>query len=273
MIQSPKSVCMAVRRKDGSITLDRVPASTFSQKHRWARLPIVRGVVNLCVQLGVGYRMLMKSADYIAADEGEATEEGLGMMGTLAMVFAVAFSVGLFILLPNLLSSLLFKNAGLWKNLLEGCLRILIFVGYLVACSLMKDMRRVFMYHGAEHRVLHCYEHEKEATPENSRLYRVTHPRCGTSYLFLVMMVSIAVYTLIGRSESIWLGMLIRVLSLPLVAGLAYELLRFAARSQAWWANALRAPGLLLQRLTTRIPTDDMIEVAAAAYRAAMEDV
>ena len=256
MIQSPKHVCMAVRRKDGSITLTSEEASAFSQRHRWARLPIIRGVINLGVQLKVGYRMLFKSADFIAIDETGKSEEGLGFMGTIATVLAIALGIGIFVVLPNLLTRAVVANNNAWRNLIEGLVRMAILALYMASVGLMKDMKRVYMYHGAEHRVLHCYEHGLEPTAENSRKFSVVHPRCGTSFLFLVALVSILVFSILGRGAGLWLGIVIRLVSMPLVAGLAYELLRFAAKHENFVTKSLRAPGLLLQRLTTRIPTD-----------------
>lgn len=273
MIQAPRKVCMAVRRKDGSITLCEEPFVPTGDRHPMAKWPVVRGVVNLCTQLGRGYRMLMKSADYIALDEGEAQEDsGFGLWGVLATVVAVGLAIGLFVVLPSLLTGWLWPTMGNVRFLVEGLFRILILVLYMASIALMKDMRRMFMYHGAEHRVLHCYEHGVEPTPENSKRYPVVHPRCGTSYLFLVMVVSILVFAVVGRGSNLWMGMLLRIVCLPLVAGLAYELLRFAARHENILVRIVRAPGLWLQRLSTRIPDDDMIEVAAAAYRAAMRE-
>lgn len=273
MIQAPRKVSMAVRRKDGDITLCEESFVPAGERHPIAKWPVVRGMVNLCTQLGRGYRMLMKSADYIAKDEGEEQQEGgFGLWGALATVVAVALAIGLFVVLPSLLTQWLWPDLGNLRFLVEGLFRILILVLYMASISLMKDMKRMFMYHGAEHRVLHCYEHGVEPTPENSRQFPVVHPRCGTSYLFLVMVVSILVFAVVGRGSSLWMGMLLRIVCLPLVAGLAYELLRFAARHENLVMRIIRAPGLWLQRLSTRIPDDDMIEVAAAAYRAAMRE-
>lgn len=271
MIQSPQRICMAVRRKDGSITLTEEPASTFSKRHTWARWPVVRGVVNLCTQLKAGYKMLNKSADYMMIDEGEETESG-SIWGAISMVLALILALGLFFLLPSLLAGWMLPKANGWFNLLEGVIRLLIFAAYMAVVGLWKDMKRVFMYHGAEHRVLHCIEHGLEPTPENSSKFPVVHPRCGTSYLFLVMIVSILIFSLLGRSDVVWIRLALRIILLPLVAGLSYEVLKFAAKLQGWSAKILQAPGLWMQRLSTRIPTDDMIEVAAAAYAEAARD-
>ena len=273
MIQSPTRICMAVRRKDGSITKTAVPASTFAQRHRWAKWPVVRGLVNLCVQLKAGYSMLNKSADYLMIDEGEEDQEGgSGWLATLSLLVAVVLALGLFFLLPSLLAGWMLPAGSAWFNITEGVLRLLIFALYMAGIGLWKDMKRIFMYHGAEHRVLHCIEHGLAPTPENSKKFPVVHPRCGTSYLFLVMVVSILVFSLLGQSPVLWQRLALRVALIPLVAGLSYEVLKFAARLKGWGAKLLQAPGLWMQRLSTRVPTDDMIEVAAAAYQEAARD-
>ena len=273
MIQSPSHISMAVRRKDGSITIVKEEASAFSKRHPWARWPIIRGMINLGIQLRAGYRLLLKSADFIAIDETGEKEEGLGFLGSVVMVVSIALALGLFVVLPNVLTRSVVTTSGIGRNLLEGLVRMLVLALYMASVGLMSDMKRVYMYHGAEHRVLHCYEHGLEPTAQACSQFSVVHPRCGTSFLFLVALVSILVFAILGRGASLWMGIVIRLLSLPLVAGLAYELLRFAAKHENILTRMLRAPGLLLQRLTTRIPTDDMIEVAAAAYREAIKDV
>ena len=185
MIQSPTKICMAVRRKDGSITTTSEPASTFAARHPWAKWPVVRGLVNLCTQLKSGYRMLNKSADYLMIDEGEQTEEG-GVWAVVSVLFAMVLALGLFFLLPSLLASWMLPKGSGWLNITEGGIRLAIFVLYMAIVGLWKDMKRVFMYHGAEHRVLHCIEHGLEPTPENSKksktsgiiiLYRIYNAR------------------------------------------------------------------------------------------------
>ena len=270
MIVAPEKASMAVRKPDGTIDITQQPTSTFAKRHGWAKWPVVRGVVNLCTQLALGYRMLNRSMEIALAEEGEE-ETSSGWMGVISALFAVVLAVGLFMLLPTFLAGLLTASPT-WLSVWEGVFRLVIFALYLVAMSLSKDLRRVFMYHGAEHRVLHCIEHEVEPTVENSKRFPVVHPRCGTSFLFLAMVVSIVVFSLFGRTSVLWLRLGLRIVLLPLVIGLSYEILKLAARSESWWARILRTPGLLLQRLSTKVPTDDMIEVAAVAYKVASED-
>ena len=273
MVKSPRRVCMAVRRPDGGIELVEQETIPYSKRHKWAALPIIRGFVNLVEQLGIGYKMLMKSAD-IAFPE-EAQEEGtagMGILGVLSTALAVILALGLFFVLPSLIAGWILPEGGVWFNLLEGGIRMAIFVVYLGGVSIMKDMRRVYMYHGAEHKVLHCYEHDLLPTAENAKKFSRVHPRCGTSFLFLVMVVSIVVFSCLGIGSNIWIRVLSRIVLIPLVAGLSYEVLKLVAKRDGILAKIIRAPGLWLQRLSTREPSDDMVEVAAAALNAAKED-
>ncbi len=271
MIQSPRKISLAVRRPDQSIYLTSEPASDFAKRHPWAKWVIVRGVVNLCIQLAAGFRMLNQSAE-LAADEQETQENESGFGTVMAGVGAVVIALGLFVFLPSLLASWWIPQHTAASNWTEGLLRLVVFILYLAGIGLWPDMKRVFMYHGAEHRVLHCIEHGLEPTPEHTKQFPVVHPRCGTSYLFLVMVVSILVFSLLAQSSVLWVRLALRIVLLPLVMGLSYEALKFAAKLQGWPAKILQAPGLWMQRLSTRVPTDDMIEVAAAAYREAMRE-
>jgi uncharacterized protein YqhQ len=179
--------------------------------------------------------------------------------------------IGLFILIPNLLASLLSFNKStasgvIYYNLFEGVLRIAIFLGYIIMVSKMKDIARVFMYHGAEHKTIHCYEHEEELTVENVRKYTTRHPRCGTAFLFVVMIISILVFSLVGWGN-IFINIIFRLLLLPLVAGLSYEVIKFAGRSDSTFSKIVSAPGLALQYFTTKEPDDSQIEVAIEALK------
>jgi uncharacterized protein YqhQ len=199
------------------------------------------------------------------------------------VVLSLAIFIGLFFWLPNFVTNLVkpfivvdikavTPGESILLNLIEGLIRIVIFIGYMLAVTLLKDIRRVFMYHGAEHKVIHCYESGEELTVENARKYKKAHPRCGTSYLFLVMVVSILLFSLLGWSGD-WLTRVgLRLLLLPAVAGIAYELLRLGARYEVWPLRAIRAPGVWLQGLSTREPDDSMIEVAITAFKTAAEN-
>ena len=272
MVKCGATTAMAVRRKDGSITTDVRMDVSAGQRHSWLKLPLIRGCVNVVEQIRIGYVMLMKSARYMEEDElGEdekpsraAETAGVG----LSLFLALVLMIGLFVLLPTTLAAIVGKgNVGI--SAFESIFRILIFVLYILAIGLLKDMRRIFMYHGAEHKTLHCYEHGEEPTPENAKKYSRLHPRCGTTYLFLVVLVSILVFSLVGIQGNVFVRMAVRIALLPLVAGIAYELLRFFAKHENWIAKVVRAPGLALQYLTTREPEPDMLEVAMTAIETA----
>ena len=195
----------------------------------------------------------------------------------MAVILAIVLSVGLFFVLPLLGGSLLFKLLptvpGTVRSLVEGVIRLLIFLGYIVAVSNVKDIRRVFMYHGAEHKTIACYEAEVPVTPQNAMRYSRLHPRCGTNYLFLVMAVSILFFAVVGWNDNFLLRLGSRLLFLPIVAGISYEVLRFAAKHDNVLTRIIRAPGMGLQKLTTKEPTEDMLEVAIASFKRAMRDV
>ena len=250
-------------------------------------LPIVRGVVTFIETLSTGMNTLTESAKLAGEDiEEEPTKfekwlsEKLGksvesIVIGLAVILAIALSVGLFFLLPLGISSLIFGKAasvaGVWKSLTEGLVRLIIFIGYLLLCSRIKDVKRTFMYHGAEHKTIACYEAEEELTPENAAKHSRLHPRCGTNYLFLVMAVSILFFAAIGWNANFAVRLAMRIAFLPVVAGLSYEVLRLAARYDNWLTRIIRAPGMALQRITTKEPTPDMLEVAIAAFNLAMD--
>ena len=247
----------------------------------------MRGVVTFIETLSTGMNTLTESAKLAGEDiEEEPTKfekwlsEKLGksvesIVIGIAVILAVALSVGLFFLLPLGISSLIFGKAasvaGVWKSLTEGLVRLIIFIGYLLLCSRIKDVKRTFMYHGAEHKTIACYEAEEELTPENAAKHSRLHPRCGTNYLFLVMAVSILFFAAIGWNASFAVRLAMRIAFLPVVAGLSYEVLRFAARHDNWLTRIIRAPGMALQRITTKEPTPDMLEVAIAAFNLAMD--
>ncbi len=285
MMKSPYGIAMAVRDAKGRIVLDYKKFKTRAQKGSFWGLPIVRGVVTFVESITVGMNTLTKSAELIgeAIDE-EPTKfelwlaEKLGksvekvIMG-LAAVLAVILAVGLFFLLPQFISSLIFRGsdaASVVKCLVEGLVRLCVFIGYILFCASVKDVRRVFMYHGAEHKTIACYEAEDELTPENALKHSRLHPRCGTNYLFLVMAVSIVFFAIVGWNDSLPVRVATRLIFLPVVAGLSYELLKFAARHENLLTRIIRAPGMGLQYITTKEPTADMVEVAIEAFRLAM---
>ena len=285
MMKSPDGIALAVRKPDGEIATQYTPMRSKAQKGMFYGWPVVRGVVVFIESLTTGMGTLTESAKLAGAElDEEPTKfekwlsEKLGksvesIVIGLAVVFAVALSIGLFFVLPNLVSTLIFGKSdvpGIWKSLVEGFVRLAVFVGYILLCASIKDVRRVFMYHGAEHKTIACYEAEEELTPENAMKHTRLHPRCGTNYLFLVMAVSILFFAVVGWNANFFVRLLLRIVFLPVVAGLSYEVLRFAARSDNLLTRIIRAPGLALQRITTKEPTPDMIEVAITAFNLAM---
>ena len=283
MMKNPENgTALAVRRSDGTIVTEYYQSKHNYKKGTFPTWPVVRGVYAFVEALVGGMKITTRSAELLGEDMAEEPtkfekwlSEKLGKSAgdlamTIAVVLAAALSVGLFVILPSLAVSFLKIESTFLVSLLEGVVRLLIFIGYLLAISRIKDIHRVFMYHGAEHKTIACYEAEREMTPENILKYTRLHPRCGTNYLFLVMMVSILFFACIPV-RAFLPRVLTRLLFIPLVAGLAYEVLKAAAASDGWLARAVRAPGLALQHITTAEPTADMVEVALAAFNLAMD--
>ena len=276
MMQGATSMAMAVRTESGDILTE---TKRLKPKRWYSRVPIVRGIVAFVKSLIGGTSVLLKSAEVIYPEEDTSSKGSFAVATALGLVLAIA----LFMLLPSFLADMAEKLFGiwsislgiLWKSLIEGVIRIAIFVLYLFIVSRLKDIRRTFMYHGAEHRTINCFERGMELTPENVQKCSTKHNRCGTTFLFFVMVVSILVFSLATWLLSIlgWTNigvfgrMGVRLLLLPLVAGLSYELLRFLAKlPDNKFTNVLRAPGLALQRLTTYPPEIEMAEVAIASF-------
>ena len=287
MMKSPTGVAMAVRRADGTIATSYDNWTTRAKKGTFLGLPIIRGVVTFIESLSTGMTTLTESAKLAGEDIDEEPtrfekwlSEKLGksvesVVVGIAVLLAVVLSVGLFFLLPLGISSLIFGGladvAGVWKSLTEGLIRLIIFIGYIMLCASIKDVKRTFMYHGAEHKTIACYEAEEELTPDNAMKHSRLHPRCGTNYLFLVMAVSILFFAAIGWDASFALRLVMRIAFLPIVAGLSYEVLRFAAKYDNAFTRIIRAPGMALQRITTKEPTEDMLEVAITAFNLALD--
>ena len=295
MMKSDKGIAMAVRRADGKIVASYKNQVSKAQKGTFWGLPIIRGVVALVESLTTGMSTTMDSAkmygeDAFADEEPTKFEKWLAktfgksvenIAITVALVLGVALAVGLFVLLPQLISSMIFgQTKSLWRSLVEGVLRVGIYIGYLFGCSCIKDMKRLFMYHGAEHKTIFCYEHGEELTVENVRKYKRFHPRCGTSFIFLTLAISILVYTLLPINSELFIeafgvskliGDMLRVcckiIFLPIVVGISYELIRIAGKYDNVLTKIISAPGLAIQRLTTKEPADEMIEVAIASMK------
>ncbi len=285
MMRSPDNVAIAVRRENGDIVVKCDPNVPISKKHKWMGYPFIRGIVNFCLMLSVGMKTLTASTQMLGIADEEPTKfekwlsKKLGkgidkiVMGT-AIVLAVFLSVLLFFMLPEFVAKLLKSviSSNVLVNLLSGIVRILILIGYIMFCAKVPDVRRTFQYHGAEHKTVYCHEHEKPLTPENARVYTTLHPRCGTSFLLIVFVLSIILFTLLGyQGDSFILRLLSRLALLPIVAGVSYELLQYLARHENAFIRAVRWPGMQLQRLTTKQPDDGMLEVAIASMNAAID--
>ena len=276
MIRGARHYSLAVRRPDGNIFCATEPVSSrFSGRMR--RIPFLRGALILAETLWLGMKSLQRSA-LIAAGEADAPGEPSGgsrwAMG-LTMAIALALGIGVFLVLPLLAARLLevWIESRLASNLIEGVIRLVILVGYVAGISAMRDIRRVYAYHGAEHMAVHTYEAGQALTVDNVRRHPTPHPRCGTAFLITVAIVSVAAFAILDAVLYSGLGwrVLSRIVPIPLVAAVSYEIIRFAgAHRTAWFGQALAWPGLMLQRITTRQPDADQIEVAIAAMAAAL---
>jgi uncharacterized protein YqhQ len=287
MMKAPASMAIAVRRSDGSIEVTKNAVVTVKDKYPILKLPVLRGIITFAETMVLGVKSLMTSAEIYGEEDEEYKpsrfetflSEKLGkniddVVIYSAVVMAIVFATGMFVFLPALLSSLIrpmiANNVAV--NFLEGVMRLGIFLLYITLVSRMKDIRRVFEYHGAEHKTIHCYEHEEELTVENARKYPTLHPRCGTAFLLIVMVISIIVFSFMGW-QNIFVRMLSRILLLPVIAGLSYEVTRFAGKSDALFIRIVMYPGMMLQKLTTREPDDQQLEVAIRAFTEAVGDI
>ncbi|MDY6314051.1 MAG: DUF1385 domain-containing protein [Clostridia bacterium] len=285
MMRGPSDIAIAVRKSDGEIVIDKKPVK--SVKYKILKLPIIRGVFNFFSSLVTGVKSLMFSAEFVDIEGDEQEEpskidkwltEKLGdKLKDIAIYFSVAvslvFSVLLFIMLPAFLTGFI-KKLGAGHSIIilaEGVVRIAIFMGYLFLVSKMKDIQRVFEYHGAEHKSIYCYEHGEELTVENVKKYTRLHPRCGTSFLFIVMIISIIVFFFI-KSDVWYLRLVYRLLLLPVVAGISYEIIKLAGRYDTPLTRAVSKPGMWLQYFTTREPDDSQIEVAIVSLKAVIPE-
>jgi uncharacterized protein YqhQ len=275
MMRGASNWSVAIRKPDGDIAQVSRPVRSAMARHWVLRLPIVRGVVALGESLTIGFRALAISANYAALEERKdgdeaAAEEIETELSRGALIFAFAIAIGfaliLFKVTPALITDWIGIEAG-WFVIVEGLIRVTIFVAYLVLISLLPDLRRVFQYHAAEHKAINAYEAGEELEPERVQKFSLIHPRCGTAFLLWVMVIAIFVFAFFGRPAWYWL-IASRILLLPVIAGLAYELIRFAGKhTDNRIVLTVLAPGLWLQRLTTREPTLDQLEVSIRALR------
>jgi len=274
MMRSPSSWAVAVRTPEGDITeVVREIESPMQRRKIW-RLPVVRGVIALGESLAIGFRALAISAN-VASQERDEEGEIQTQIGRGQIIFSFALAIGFALMLfkvgPALLTSWLpIDSTGLFV-VVEGVIRVAVFIGYILLISLLPDLRRVFQYHGAEHKTINALEAGAELTPTNVQKFSLIHPRCGTAFLLWVMVIAIFVFAFVGRPEWYWL-IASRIVLLPVIAGLAYEVIRYAGMHQSNRVlMKLLAPGLWLQRLTTREPTDDQVEVSILALRRVVE--
>ena len=275
-MRSPSKGCIAIRQPDGEIFIEVEDIRIT----KYSRIPFVRGAISVVDSLVKGYKTIMKSAD-VAFEEDELEkgkfdswlEEKLGdklftTVGTIGAVLGGVLSIVLFLILPTLITGLLSRYLPIegFKAAIEGLLKIFIFIGYLFLVTRIKEIRRVFEYHGAEHKTVACYEARDELTVENVKEYSRFHPRCGTSYLFLVLIISIAIFSFVPFTNTL-LRAGIKLLMIPVIMGIAYEVLRYAGKHSNIVAKILSAPGLWVQRLTAFEPDETQIEVAIAAMK------
>jgi len=281
MMKGPKDIAIAVRRPDNEIEIKKEAINTLSTKYSFLKLPFIRGVVGLVEAMVMGVRSLMFSAEFFEVEEGgEPDKFDLFLKkifkdkaDDVAIYFSVfislLISVFVFMLAPSYITNFLKGKIDntLLLNLVEGGIRVSIFLVYVIGISKMKDIKRVFEYHGAEHKTIHCYENQEELTVENVKKYPILHPRCGTSFLFTVMIVSILVFSFFGWPHPL-LRFVLRILLLPVIAGISYEINRLIGRSNSKFAYIASYPGLMIQKLaTTREPDGSQIEVAIAALK------
>ncbi len=296
MMRGPAKTAVAIRKADGEIVLDVKENKSFMAKYKLNKIPILRGFLSFFVSMYIGVKYTMYSAEFVEVEEEETESKfdkflekvfGDKMMDAVmwvAVILALVLGVGLFMLLPTMLAGVvksLLTNPALPQavkdffsntivlNLIESVTRIVIFLIYMYAVSHMKDMKRVFAYHGAEHKSIACYEAGDELTVENVRKHSRLHPRCGTSFLLIVMVVSILFFSFLSWDNAL-MRLVVRLALLPVVAGVSYEVIKFAGRCDGCVARFLTAPGLALQKLTTNEPDDEQIEIAITALSAVL---
>lgn len=275
MMRTPGAVAVAVRKPNGEITVKTELITPLTARPKVFRLPIIRGVVNLFQSLWLGVHALNFSANESLEEENES-------IGTVSMIFtllmAFALGIGLFVYLPLLLTNLLkavvpgLSRSSLLFNLMDGLIRMIFFLAYVFSMTLIKDLRRVFEYHGAEHKTIYAYEQERELTSVHAAKYSTLHPRCGTNFLMIVMLLSILVFSLLRSEAPFYMKFLARIVFIPLIAGVSYEIIRFAGKNQdKAWVRWFTTPGLYLQKITTQPPSSDQLDVAIRALEEAVK--
>lgn len=280
MMRGLKGIATAVRNPEGDIVVNHDHTVPLSQKYKILRWPLIRGAVALVDSMKIGVKSLNWSASIFGEDEEPSKfdrflkekfgDKGEKIIETITMIFSLSLSILLFFVVPTLITGLLrsYDLPHLGLNAVEAIIRLSIFLGYLYGISKMKDIYRVFQYHGAEHKAITCYENELELTVENARTCTRFHERCGTNFMFLVMAVSIIVFSFTGWTNPL-MRIVIRIALLPLISGITYEILRWLGKTKGPVQKIVAYPGMMLQRLTTKEPLDDMLEVSIRALKEA----
>lgn len=287
MMRGPKKTMVGVRKPDGEIEVEEMEPMNLGKKCKFFRIPIVRGVVNMIDSFVTGNKALMLSADKALGDEEVPEEEMskfdrwlnkhfgdkiVNIIMTTAMVIAVAFCVAVFFFVPTWIFNLLaswfqfLNDTMIWRSAIEGTLRIVLFLIYMAFCTINKDVKRVFQYHGAEHKTIFCYEYGLELTVENVKKQSRFHPRCGTSFIVIMLIVGIIIGLFIPFTD-VWLRSSMKILLLPITVGIGYEIIKICGRHDNLFTRIISAPGMWVQHITTKEPKDDMIEVAIAAMK------
>ncbi|MFZ5827419.1 MAG: DUF1385 domain-containing protein [Bacillota bacterium] len=266
MMRGPKRMAIAVRRPDGEIAIHQEEVKSVLQRYPFLRLPILRGMIALVETMSTGISALMYSASQAMPDEEQLSKKEMTI--TTALGFALA--IGIFVVAPTLLTNYVksLSTSSMITHVVEGALRLGLFIGYLSVISLMKDIQRVYQYHGAEHKVINTYEAGDPLTVESARKHSREHKRCGTSFLLYVVVISILFFSIFSISD-VWLRILVRIGMLPIVAGISYEIIRLAGKYDNLLVNIISRPGMWLQGLTTREPDDSQLEVAIASFETA----
>ncbi len=286
MMKSGDAYALTCRRPDGVPVMTKDTFTSVRKKHKVLNLPIIRGVVNFVEMMILNVKTLTKSTEAMGLEELEETKFekwlrekfGRGVLDVvmgIAMVLGVVLGVGLFVFLPTLVASwindLAGDSLGWWRTPIEGVMKIVIFVAYLLLVSLMKDIRRTFEYHGAEHKSIACYESGEELTPENARKHTRFHARCGTSFIFVILIISILVSSLITWNN-VYLRAVLKILLLPVIVGVGFEVIMYSGKHDNPVIRVLSAPGLWMQRITTREPDDEQLRIAILSLKAVLPE-
>jgi uncharacterized protein YqhQ len=274
MMRAPHSYCVAVRKPNGEVVMEEMPVTRPSEKHGYFKWPVLRGLGVLGQAMMLGMKALQFSANAALDDGSKEAKPVSSWMMTVQAIFSVLFFIVMYKLIPLTLTGMLanywpvLKNQILFNGL-DGLIRLSIFIGFLTLLSRTKDIKRVFEYHGAEHKVVFNFESRTPVTVENAQKFVTWHPRCGTSFMFVIMLISMLVYMVIPV-QGFAAKLAIRIVFLPVIAGVSYELIRYAAKRQGSFMNILTAPGLWTQRITTQPPSDEEVDVAVKALEGAM---